>query len=428
MANRFSLSADIEPTVDERAAQREASDLAGTFEDELGDLGVGVDGGGVGGLGGARGGGGGGMGGAAAAGIGGRSIAGGAAAGGLAKVALGGAIGFGILQGVQTFASASPALQQTLGMFGEAMDIFFRPFGRETAKALGPFAKKAQEMAKNFNNAYSSDGLGIALLSLGGDVAKTWATGVASAIEDTFTGEADVSDLITIGASTWAASKIIGITSSSWASSKILSLTPSTWSAASLLSVGSLLTVGAAGLITVGTLLTLDAFELIDIGAAIQADWDDVVTLKGSVPFDIGEDIQQENPEVAEGVTGDTDDESDSGIFEQFPTGGFGLDFAQGFNEFLGGNAQGGLVRRPGMFMAGEAGPEAVMPLDDLSREMGRAVRQALNQSDTGGGQDMAAVTDQLQTVVRELQRTRQAIESQEMTVESTTSEKYDPF
>ena len=40
MANRFSLAADIEPTVDARAAEREASDLAGTFEDELGDLGA----------------------------------------------------------------------------------------------------------------------------------------------------------------------------------------------------------------------------------------------------------------------------------------------------------------------------------------------------------------------------------------------------
>lgn len=142
MANRFSLDAVIRPTVDDQAVDREVSDMERQFQDGIGDLDPGVEG-----LGGARAtgaAGGGGVGAAGAAGGAGiLSKLGGTATKAAMPVALAGATGFGILQGTQRLAQASPALQQTLGLFGEAMGLFFRPFGNALSDIFRPAAEAA---------------------------------------------------------------------------------------------------------------------------------------------------------------------------------------------------------------------------------------------------------------------------------------------
>lgn len=188
MANRFSLSADIQPTVDKQAAQREAGDLANTFEKEIGDLQTSfdMDTGGMGGgtIGGA-GGGGGGISAGAAASAGGLAtrLGGLGAMSAAAPVALAGAVGFGLLQGIQKLSRASPALQQTNQMFGEAMSLFFRPFGNFLSGVLRPWATAALNMAIQFNDVYSKEGLSVAMVSLSSDVEQSWASAVGDNVE-----------------------------------------------------------------------------------------------------------------------------------------------------------------------------------------------------------------------------------------------------
>lgn len=197
MARRFSLEADISPTVDETAAEREASGLAQTFEDEMGDLDVGVDGGGVGSLGGARGGGGGGMlGSAAAGGVARTAGAGGlgAAASAAAPVAIAGAVGFGILSGIQTLASASPALKQTTSIFGEAMDLFFRPFGDFLSATLRPTAEALLDFAVGFNR-----DVGPVLTNLGDELGPVFKKGAKSVVAGLFPGGLSIMLADTVG-------------------------------------------------------------------------------------------------------------------------------------------------------------------------------------------------------------------------------------
>lgn len=154
----FNLDAVINPTINDRAVDREVSDMQQSFEDGIGDVGIE-------GLGGARATGAAGGGGAAGA-AGGAGILGklgGTATKAALPVALAGATAFGILQATQRLAQASPALQQTLGLFGDAMDLFFRPFGNALAETFRPWASQALTMAQNFNELASSDGLRVAV-------------------------------------------------------------------------------------------------------------------------------------------------------------------------------------------------------------------------------------------------------------------------
>lgn len=204
MANRFSLSADVQATIDEASAERAGEQLGETMEQQIGDLQAGIGGveggGGVGGIGGARGGGGGGVAlqGAGALGLrsalGGGGAATGAAAGALTKVALGGAIGFGILQGVQRLAQASPSLQQTTSLLGEAMDLFFRPFGNFLGDALRPLAESLTTAAIGLNKSITSKGLvvgGVSSLldlvnNLPGELGKIFAQNLGTGLEFLF--------------------------------------------------------------------------------------------------------------------------------------------------------------------------------------------------------------------------------------------------
>ena len=211
MANRFSLSASIMPTVDDRAAEREGQDLAETLEGELGDLQAGI-GDGLDGVGGIGGGGGGiarGGGGAVAGAAGASSLAGGAASGGLAKVALGGVVGFGILSGVKALSQASPLLGQAVDILSEAANLFFRPFGNAIAKTILPFANEAFTMAENFNEIAQEDGLDVAVASITTDAATAIGSAVFDSISDIATGQVDSGDLFTITATGLTAKAIL---------------------------------------------------------------------------------------------------------------------------------------------------------------------------------------------------------------------------
>jgi len=161
MAQSFSLSANVSPTVDEQAAEREGSKLADSFEEEIGDLSPGVDSGGVSGLGGARGGlGGGGNGMALPGGGTAAAAAGGGLMGGALKRMLPALLAGGAIAGV---AKSSPAMKQVAGQFGSAMSLFFRPFGNFLSTALRPASMEMMNMAIKFNELYKKGGLKVAI-------------------------------------------------------------------------------------------------------------------------------------------------------------------------------------------------------------------------------------------------------------------------
>jgi len=270
MANRFSLAADIQPTVDDRAAEREGQDLAETLEGELGDLqagiGDGLDGvGGIGGGGGIARGGGGGLAGAAGA----AGLARGAAAGGLAKVALGGAIGFGILAGVKQLSQASPLLGQAVDILSEAANLFFRPFGNFLGKTLRPFATAALDMAVKFNDIAQEDGLAVAVASIASEAATSLGSGFVNALTNIAGGEGTLADFLFAGAGTIALTKLIsGVSLTSLVTSVSASSILSSVSVGGLLtsiSAGGILTaVGAGGIITAvsaGAIITSVALD-----------------------------------------------------------------------------------------------------------------------------------------------------------------------
>lgn len=84
---------------------------------------------------------------------------GGGAGGALATVALGGAIAVGLLKGVEKMASFSPRGKKMADMFGQAMDLFFRPMGDLVGRALMPYARGALKTMVKLNEHISSDGL-----------------------------------------------------------------------------------------------------------------------------------------------------------------------------------------------------------------------------------------------------------------------------
>jgi hypothetical protein len=265
MARSFSLAADVVPTLDESAAERSGRNLADTLEREIGDLAPGMDGGIGGGLGGAAGpgiAGGGALGGALG------SAGAGAASGAITKVALSGALGFGILQGVQAFASASPALQQTFGILSDAFELFFRPFGNFLSKTLRPAASALLDMAVRFNDIASDDGLGVAVATISTEAVSSLASGFVNALGNIVTGEGTLADFLFAGAGTIGLAKLVSSTSigSLLTSTGIGSLLTSS-------SIGGLLTAVSAGTLISGTVAasalivgTVGASKLIETG------------------------------------------------------------------------------------------------------------------------------------------------------------------
>ena len=470
MPSRFSLQGSIEPTVDERAAERAGDDLAATLQDSIGDLepGMADAGGGVGGLGGARGGGGAGIGGAAAAGgaLGRGAMGGGAAAGALTKVALAGAVGYGLLQGIQTLAGASPALKQTNQMFGTAMELFFRPFGSFLSETLRPFAKAGVDMATNFNDAYANGNLGVALLELGGDVVSTWATGFANALADTLTGQASKGDLALLLGGGLTAAKLAGILPSIGIGSILTGASAGTLS--SLLpsvGIGSILTGASTGTmasllpsVALGTVVAPAASIAALIGATISLS--DLVdgdisgwNLPAKFGQSLGEAFAQDYPELGNTI-------------ENAFTKNLAYDFGQWVREAMQGEAEPreapedpdepfeDVYGEPNTGDTGGNGSYGPRPsFYEDAREYRERMREQERQrqreryagySPTPGGQSNwqgydptpgssgdGTADEMRQTreeMTRELRRTREAIENIDVPVLDATDERFDPF
>ena len=144
-------------------------------------------------------------------GLGGK-LAGMAGAGGkFLKVGLASVVGFGILKGVQQLSKAAPRLGKVVSMFRKAMSLFFRPFGDALGRVLEPFAEAALDMAANFNEAYSKDGLLVAIGSLAKDVATTLGGGTANAAKKFAMGNANASDILGLSVVTITAAKLLGM-------------------------------------------------------------------------------------------------------------------------------------------------------------------------------------------------------------------------
>lgn len=101
-----------------------------------------------------------------------------------APVALAGAVGYGLLKGVQKMASFAPTGQKMLDMFGTAMALFFRPFGRIIGEALMPFARDALKAMADFNKVVKEDGLVVGGISFLVEAMKTLPQDIADALGD----------------------------------------------------------------------------------------------------------------------------------------------------------------------------------------------------------------------------------------------------
>lgn len=145
-------------------------------------------------------------------------------------VALAGAAGIGMLSAMH---SASAKLQAVTGMFGTAMNLFFRPFGNFLGEALRPMAKDMIDFASDFSDLAKSDGLSVAIASL----APTAATAIGNAFKDIISGEGSIGDIVLTG----SAVAIVGtlISAIGWP----------TIGAGTLLGAASWPSIGAAGVV-----------------------------------------------------------------------------------------------------------------------------------------------------------------------------------
>jgi len=109
-----------------------------------------------------------------------------ATSGGMMKVALGGAVALGMASALGSVArrleQASPALQQTNELFGSAMNMFFRPFGRFLSTLLRPMAMGLLMFSRDWVELTQEEGLSVAIASEAGfDVGEGGATGTERA-------------------------------------------------------------------------------------------------------------------------------------------------------------------------------------------------------------------------------------------------------
>lgn len=85
--------------------------------------------------------------------------------------------------------------------------------------------------------------------------------------------------------------------------------------------------------------------------------------------------------------------------------------------------AAGGVVRRPTNAVVGEAGPEAVLPLDSFLRDLEGTIRAGMNNSGGGGGAtgDMRRVERKLDDLNRNLKRLSRAMSDMNIQVDGET-------
>lgn len=315
------------------------------------------------------------------------SGAGGAAAAagtGLLTVALGGVVALAMLKGIQKMAGWAPRGRKMVDMFSEAMSLFFRPFGDLIGKALMPHAADALKRMAEFNMDYHKDGLKVALWALGGDV-KSWlkdsltigAPGDIPSPEEVFDSfEAMVDDFewgtfidllewsVWLNPLAWNLF-IVDVKWKEWidflswdnfisAVKWSMLLNPLTWSTyvVSLAWDDWLDPVDLRNWVT-----GVDIRKMIDLPDWMEARLDDTngETVVDTTP------TNHNNPQ-----TGPSEGPTDT------PPGGITLPSSgktrprEGLMPF----ASGGIVKSPTRGIVGEAGPEAILPLDKLGQLM----------------------------------------------------------
>ena len=201
----------FDPEIDERQLDREVGqiddrlasvgeDVPVSFdEDELDSLSPAGGGGGGGGIGAGTGAG-------AAAGLASKipkPVAGVTAASAL-PIAIAGGVGLGLLSQLR---DSSGRLQTTTTLFGQALNIFFRPFGNALDKVLRPAAQATMDLATDFSDLASEDGLAVAVASLAPKAAEA----IGNAFGNIATGQGNLGDIALAGGATLTAAKLAGL-------------------------------------------------------------------------------------------------------------------------------------------------------------------------------------------------------------------------
>jgi len=118
-------------------------------------------------------------------------------------VALAGGAGLGMLSAMK---SSSAILDSTLGMFGTAIRMFFRPFGDFLGNHLRDMAIDLIDFADKFGDIADSKGLAVAVTSLPG----MFGSALGDAVADAITGNADAGDAVTLGLTGLTAAALAG--------------------------------------------------------------------------------------------------------------------------------------------------------------------------------------------------------------------------
>jgi hypothetical protein len=321
-----------------------------------------------------------GMGGFGTGAMAGKAVARGGGAGGLAsKLGKGGVAGAAIIGTVAlggalanrmlgAMSEASGHLRASQSMFGTAMSLFFKPFGDALGQFLEPYAKEALEMALQFNKIADDKGLGVAINFVDESIKKKLGlAGIEKAIENVTGLTVDFNTLewiSFINPLNWPQfiMKLAWdnfLKDLSWGSFINL-LEWSSW-ITNPLSWSSWITSKLLWGSYVKDLSWGDWVEDFRWG-----DWINDLRWKDFIdPFGGGSN------------GGSNNNGSDSNNGSSGGNGGL-LDGV----PFL---AEGGIVNSP-TAVAGEAGSEAVLPLDSFLRELQRSIETAMNNQNSGGG------------------------------------------
>ncbi len=171
------------------------------------------------------------------------------AAGGIASKALPIAIAGGIGAGLLTqMSAASGRLQATLGMFGTAMDLFFKPFGDFLGSKLRPMADHLIGVAQDFNKIADNEGLSVAVASIANNAITGIGSQIGGSFKDIISGEGDVLDFLIAGGTAVTAAAVLGYIG--WPT------------------IGAGAVLGSLGLPTIGASALLSSIGFPSIGAA----------------------------------------------------------------------------------------------------------------------------------------------------------------
>lgn len=407
----------FDPDVDERALDKEVQKIdskLGEVDDEitpkiddreLQDLSLDGVGTGVGG-----GGGGGGMGGMGAEALASKipkPIAGVSVASAL-PVALGGAVGMGMLNAMR---NASARLQTSASLLGQAWNNVWRPMGDDLDKfAVRPFAKEMVEATQEFEDTYRNDSRLDALIGLGDDLGmENLIPGVGPLKFTIDAAEVITGEQIELPEFEWPdigpSDVVRGIGWPEIGAAAILN--PIAWPA-----VGAAALLGHIGWPTISSGDLLDRLTE-DGGGSGGGGSTGSTTSSPSHPDHLALlDGTPDRPSHLDALGG--------------PSGGGGG--GGGGGAGAGGMMplqRGGIVQRPTAARVGEAGPEAVLPLSELERMMEGAARAGARAGQGGGGglsqQDVRDLKQGIRDVNRNIKSLARAMADMSFEVDGET-------